>query len=144
MLDQVLVGGATSLINLCLHALLIAGCSHSTARLTATRFRMPSVLQHSIVIAATGALLVAGHLIEVLLWSWTYALVHAVPANTDLLYFAFGNYTTLGYGDVLPLPGWRLLGPMTALNGILLIGWSTALIVEVLRRARASDGAAKY
>ena len=30
--------------------------------------------------------------------------------------------------------GWRLLAPMTALNGIMLIGWSTALIIELLRR----------
>jgi Ion channel len=36
------------------------------------------------------------------------------------------NYTTLGYGDVTPLPGWRLLGPMTAMNGVLMFGWSAA------------------
>jgi len=36
---------------------------------------------------------------------------------------------------VLPLPHWHLLGPMTALNGIMLIGWSTALIIEILRRS---------
>jgi hypothetical protein len=61
-------------------------------------------------------------------------LVGAAPPGTDLVYFAFGNYTTLGYGDVLPLQQWHMLGPMTALNGIMLIGWSTALIIEVLRR----------
>ena len=61
-------------------------------------------------------------------------LVGAAPEGTDLVYFAFGNYTTLGYGDVLPVAQWRLLGPMTALNGIMLIGWSTALVIEVLRR----------
>ena len=42
------------------------------------------------------------------------------------------NYTTLGYGDVTPLVEWRLLGPMTAMNGVLMFGWSTALIFEVL------------
>lgn len=55
-------------------------------------------------------------------------------AGTDLVYFAFGNYTTLGYGDVLPVERWQMLGPLTALNGIMLIGWSTAVILEVLRR----------
>ena len=57
------------------------------------------------------------------------------PPGTDLVYFAFGNYTTLGYGDLLRRPQWRLLRPMTALNGIMLIGWSTALIIEILRRS---------
>ena len=41
------------------------------------------------------------------------------------------NYTTLGYGDVTPVERWRLLGPMTAMNGVLLFGWSTAVIFEV-------------
>ena len=45
------------------------------------------------------------------------------------------NYTTLGYGDVVPVARWRLLGPITAMNGVLLFGWSTAVIFEVLRRA---------
>jgi hypothetical protein len=44
------------------------------------------------------------------------------------------NYTTLGYGDVIPVERWRLLGPITAMNGVLLFGWSTAVIFEVLRR----------
>ena len=50
----------------------------------------------------------------------TYDLVGAAPPGSDLIYFAFGNYTTLGHGDVRPVDGWRLLGPMTALNGIML------------------------
>jgi len=41
----------------------------------------------------------------------------------------------LGYGDVTPLAKWRLLGPMTAMNGVLMFGWSTALIFEVLIKA---------
>ena len=46
------------------------------------------------------------------------------------------NYTTLGYGDIVPVERWHLLGPITALNGVLLIGWLTAVIFEVLQRAR--------
>ena len=44
------------------------------------------------------------------------------------------NYTTLGYGDVIPVERWRLIGAITAMNGVLLFGWSTAVIFEVLRR----------
>ncbi len=52
------------------------------------------------------------------------------PAGANLVYFAFVNYTTLGYGDVLSVERWRLLGPLTAMNGMLLFGWSTAVIFE--------------
>ncbi len=68
------------------------------------------------------------------LWSVAYAIVGAAPDGNDLLYFAFVNYTTLGYGDVTPVERWHLLGPMTAMNGVLLFGWSTAVIFEVLRK----------
>ncbi len=50
------------------------------------------------------------------------------------VYFAFVNYTTLGYGDIVPVQRWQLLGPMTAMNGVLMFGWSAAVIFEVLRR----------
>jgi Ion channel len=75
-----------------------------------------------------------------MVWSLAYTVVHAAPAGADTVYFAFVNYTTLGYGDVTPVERWRLLGPITAMNGVLLFGWSTAVIFEVLRRtARRGD-----
>jgi hypothetical protein len=63
-----------------------------------------------------------------------YAIVDAAPAGSDLVYFAFVNYTTLGYGDITPVQAWRLTDPMTAMNGILMFGWSTAVLFEVLRK----------
>jgi hypothetical protein len=135
MFDQILTGGAASLLNLIIHAVLLAVIVRIVRGLSARGSGDSPVMLDSMVIVATGILLVAGHLLEVLVWAATYALVGAAPPGTDLVYFAFSNYTTLGYGDVLPLPHWRLLAPMTALNGILLIGWSTALIFTILRRS---------
>jgi hypothetical protein len=79
--------------------------------------------------------LMIGHASEVLVWALAYAIVNAAPSGADLAYFAFVNYATLGYGDITPVEPWRLLGPITAMNGMLLFGWSTAVIFEVLRRA---------
>jgi hypothetical protein len=89
---------------------------------------------------ATVPVLMVAHFSEVMVWSLAYAIVGAAPAGADPVYFAFVNYTTLGYGDVTPVERWRLLGPITAMNGVLMFGWSTAVIFEVLRRtARHSD-----
>ena len=70
-----------------------------------------------------------------------YWIFNAAPAGADLVYFAFVNYATLGYGDVLPVERWRLLGPITAMTGMLLFGWSTAVIFEVLRRTLVHSSA---
>jgi len=83
---------------------------------------------------ATVSVLMAAHIAEVVVWSFAYAIVGVAPPGTNLIYFAFVNYTTLGYGDVTPLQRWHLLGPMTAMNGVLLFGWSTAVIYAVLRK----------
>ena len=50
----------------------------------------------------------------------------------------FDNSTTLGYGDVVPVERWALLGTMAALDGAVLLGWPTAVIFEVLRQAMRS------
>jgi Ion channel len=76
----------------------------------------------------------------VLVWSLAYAIIDAGPAGADPLYFAFANYTTLGYGDVIPVERGRLIGPITAMNGVLVFGWSTAVIFEVLRRTMIAVG----
>ena len=89
--------------------------------------------------SATVSFLMAAHFTEVLVWALAYAIVGAAPEGADLVYFAFVNYATLGYGDVTPVKEWLLLGPMTAMNGVLLYGWSTAVIYDVLRRAMAAE-----
>jgi hypothetical protein len=70
-----------------------------------------------------------------MVWSLAYFIVGAAPEGSNLVYFAFVNYSTLGYGDITPNRDWQLLGPLTAMNGVLMFGWSTAVIFEVLRKA---------
>ena len=135
MVNQILAGGATSLVNLVIHALVMGVLVKLMLGMLERGSVGPEFLRYTVIIVVTGSVLGASHFLEILLWAYTYAAVGAAPSGTDLVYFAFGNYKTLGYGDVLPTEQWRLLGPMTALNGIMLIGWSTALIFVFLRRA---------
>lgn len=86
------------------------------------------------VMIAAAVVLKIAHMFEILMWAATYNVVQAAAADTDLLYFAFVNYTTLGYGDITPVREWRLIGPLTAMNGVLLFGWSAAILFEVLRK----------
>ena len=44
------------------------------------------------------------------------------------------TFSTLGYGDILVAPQWRILAGLEGMNGFLLIGWSTAYLVSVSSR----------
>jgi hypothetical protein len=134
MLRQLLVGIAVSVCNIAIHAIVMATVLWA-ARVTSERATSHQSLRLIAVMTATVTVLMAAHFAEVVVWTFAYVIVGVAPPGSDLLYFAFVNYTTLGYGDVTPLRRWQLLGPMTAMNGVLLFGWSTAVIFAVLRKA---------
>ena len=136
MLRQFLVGGGASLVNITIHALVMTMAVGVAQSASTKKIQHPSLFLLAVMIP-TVSVLMATHALEVIVWSLTYSVVDAAPADANLVYFAFVNYTTLGYGDVIPVERWRLLGPMTAMNGVLLFGWSTAVIFEVLRKALA-------
>jgi hypothetical protein len=142
MLNQFLLGGLTSIANITIHALVMTVVVYAAHAVRAKQKSSSSLMVINVMIATVSILMVA-HACEVLVWALTYRLVGAAPAEADLVYFAFVNYTTLGYGDIIPVDAWRLLGPMTAMNGVLMFGWSTAVIFEVLRKAMATTSRSK-
>jgi hypothetical protein len=139
MFRQLLLGGSVSICNIVIHALVMTAVVLVVRRVAAREARRHPALLLTAVMVATVLVLMLAHTSEVLVWSLAYGIVDAAPTEADLVYFAFVNYTTLGYGDVTPVARWRLLGPMTAMNGVLMFGWSTAVIFEVLRRTMAQD-----
>jgi hypothetical protein len=134
MLRQLLVGGGISLGNIAIHAAVMAAVVGTAHRALQWERHRPQVWLAAAMVATVGVLMVA-HVAEVAVWALAYAILDVIPPGADVLSFAFVNYTTLGYGDVVPVERWRLLGPMAAMNGVLLFGWSTAVIFEVLRQA---------
>jgi len=131
-----LVGGAVSALNITIHALIMTTVVR-VAQAAGAKDKLHSSLFLIAVMIPTVLVLMVTHAVEVVVWSLAYSLVDAAATGVDLVYFAFVNYTTLGYGDIVPVERWRLLGPITAMNGVLLFGWSTAVIFEVLRRTLA-------
>ena len=134
MLRQLCVGASVTTCNIIIHA-LVTVIVIRVARAAVQRKTPHPWLGLASVMVATALVLVVAHTLEVFAWSRAYMLVDAVAEGTDAFDFAFVNYTTLGYGDVTPVKEWRLLGPITAMNGVLLFGWSTAVLFEVLRKS---------
>jgi hypothetical protein len=73
------------------------------------------------------------HLIQVGLWALLYWWQIGWDLNT-VLYFSTTTYATIGYGDVVPPPEWRLVAVMEGLTGVLMLGWSSAMVFAVVGR----------
>ncbi len=73
-------------------------------------------------------------LIESGLWAGFYVWVGALPNFSDAFYFSLVTFTTLGYGDITLGESWRLLAGFQSANGIIIFGWTTALVVAAANR----------
>lgn len=88
------------------------------------------------IVLLTTIFLIGLHLLEILLWAGAYLAVAADELKTleAATYFSAVTFTTLGYGDITLSTRWRLLSGFQAIDGIVLIGWSTAFLFAVIQR----------
>jgi Ion channel len=80
----------------------------------------------------------AAHLVQIALWAIVLLLVGEISSIDQAFYLSAQNYAALGYGDIALSTQWRLLGPLEAINGLLLFGLSTAVMFAVMSRLVAN------
>ena len=143
MWNQLLAGGLVSFVNFGIHALVTGLIIEATRRTAARTDHLHAFLRMIALLTVTMIGLMCAHVVRDRRLD---RLLRVLPASRPrtrsrrAFEFAFENYTALGYGDPVPPEGKRLIGPITALNGLLLIGWSVAIIFEVMRMAEVQVG----
>ena len=90
-------------------------------------------------IAAIVILLFVVSLIEGSIWAFAYVLLGEFQEFDQALYFSMVTFTTLGYGDVVLSARWHLLASFEAANGIIMFGWTTAIVIAAVQRVYFSD-----
>ena len=138
MLKLSLIGAGLVAITVAIHALGTTGLVRYLAgRFLDSQGKLRSRnLLSALSIAAV--FLVFLHSVEIMVWAGVYKALVPVGELADFeaaVYFSFVTFTTLGYGDITLSEGYRLLSGIQALNGILLVGWSTALMFAVVQKA---------
>jgi hypothetical protein len=124
---------ALTLMAICV-AIHAAGMSWALRQLRSRRpstFQFWPMIRMFVLVAAWIILL---HLAEIAVWATFYVWRRAMPDLAAALYFSAVTYTTTGYGDLVLPEGWRLLGGVHALTGILMCGWSTGFFFAVVNR----------
>ena len=133
---QFLVGGSVSVINIMIHA-LITLVAVGIARRAGLRHTSRPRLHLMTLMVVTALVLMIAHTAEIIIWSLAYAAVDAAPAGSDLLDFAFVNYTTLGYGDFTAAGSLgRALAVLEALAGQVFLATLVARLVSAYAGGR--------
>jgi len=77
------------------------------------------------------------HTFHSLVWAFSYYIIPETASQfysfSESVYFSMVTFTTLGYGDISLSSDWRLLSGFEAINGIMLIGWSTAMMFSLIQ-----------
>lgn len=87
----------------------------------------------AIVLSLMNTILLTAHIAEIGMWAFVYFYLGLTESFSNAFYSACVISTTLGLGDVAPALRTRLVMPLSAASGILMFGWSTALLVYVLQ-----------
>lgn len=140
---QLAISFAMAVVTVAIHtvglALLLKAIKRedTTEKLHHVSALSPRALTFTMLVLAALFLL---HGIEIWLFALLYVAIGALPEMSAALYYSTISYSTVGYDDAQMPEGWRLLGAIESINGVILLGWSTAFLFEMVSHIERSRG----
>lgn len=104
------------------------------------RHARPSNWNRLTVVAGAVWMMSAALVLELLAWAGIYIVLGEFDAIEPAVYFSNVTFTTVGYGDIVLSPGRRLLASFQAANGIIMFGWTTAVVIAAVQRVMRPRG----
>jgi hypothetical protein len=139
MAIQLIIGSILIVTTIMIHSAFI-GLAASTAEKNSQWLRTGD---HSFktTLAVTIVVLWMLTSISICTWMWAGLFIWIDVFNSlePAIYFSLVTMTTLGFGDIILDPQWRILSGLTAVNGLLLFGLTTAFLVEFIFQVRKSQ-----
>jgi hypothetical protein len=118
-------------LTIIIHALfMVAGTKVAKWRRSRFGF-VKKEMERAVILSALTVWMFLAIVLEAGLWALLYLfnpLITALPDIETAFYFSMVTFTTLGYGDVVLTGPWRTLASIQAANGVIIFGWTTALI----------------
>jgi hypothetical protein len=143
MLRILLIGAGTMTLCLLLQSVLLAQAIRYYARRHEVLRARPSWWATMMVINSVMLLLLLGTVVQISIWAVVFMLVDEFDTFAEAVYHSGVNFATLGYGDIVMTERNRLLGPLEAINGVLMIGVSTAALLATFQHAVKTAMAAR-
>ena len=138
-LEQFLVALLPMAITVLIHAQGIGVATRYFKRFGRREKAGSTTAPHVFVVVVIVAIMLATHFLEVCAWAYFYFLTGMLASITDAMTYSINAYTTLGATSI-DLPGrWKGLGGFEAIAGMLMFGWSTAVLVTVVQKLHSID-----
>jgi hypothetical protein len=134
MFPALLLGTALLIACVILNSLAVAGIIRVVAVMLRRGYAETVFWKNATVVLVTALITTVAHLFLMALWALVFLQFGEFKSFGQAFYHSAVNYTTLGYGDIVMSAPWRLLGPLEALTGVLMLGISTALMFAVITR----------
>jgi len=134
MVFALLVGLGMLLVSLLFYGMAAAFIVHMVVRLIRKGYAGLALWKNVAVMMIVSLVTALVHLTQIALWALAILMCGETSTFANAFYFSAQNYTALGYGDFILSEPWRLLGPLEAINGLLLFGLSTAVMFAVMSR----------
>lgn len=134
MVFALLVGIGVLLVSLLSYGMATALMVHLVVRLIRKGYAGLGFWRNVTIMMVVSLVTAAVHLTQIALWAAPLQMCGEISTFERAFYCSAENYTALGYGDILLSERWRLLGPLEAINGLLLFGLSTAVMFAVMSR----------
>ena len=132
MIMNLLLGFSTMVLCLLLQLVLVVIAVRYYSR-HAYLANSPSFGDNLIVVNSVMLLLVFGNSAQIAIWALLFQLLGEFDQFAAAFYHSAVNFATLGYGDVVMSDQYKLLGPIEAINGVLMIGISTASLMAAFQ-----------
>jgi hypothetical protein len=135
VIGNLLYGLATMLVCLLLQAVLLVAVVRYYGR-RRQRISAVSIRASFSVLMVVMVMLVAGNLLQAAAWATLFRLLGEFASFEEAYYHSMVNFATLGYGDVVMSDERKLLGPLEAVNGVVMIGVTTSVLLAVIQDLR--------
>ena len=143
MLRILLIGAGTMSLCLLLQSTLLVCAIRYYSRRIESREVRATPWATLLLINTVMLLLILGNLAQLGIWAVVFVLIGEFESFSKAVYYSAVNFATLGYGDIVMSERNRFLGPLEAINGVLMVGVSTAALLATFQHSIKSAIAAR-
>ena len=133
MLKILAIGLPVMLLCLTIQAILSGySVQHVLRRVTPGAPRLKT-LGNIRLLMAVMLILMLGNLLQIAIWGALFPWLGEFTEFSEAAYHSAVNYASLGYGDIVMSKNWKLLGPLEAVNGVLMCGMTAGVLMGMMQ-----------